>query len=321
MTTTTSRSTHLVDAAMVTDSHSFIITRTLVDAAVSTEEVEVSEATERYQAGDRWKTLDAIPCIKGGITALVASLGGTLHAPTHTGFPWMTLPKELARLGYVLVNYPDETLVPGEKRPTLSRSKGICDMTVHHRHSLINALKTGTLTIQEVTSGAARTRLTTSNDPVIIGEAPPPRSVHSRGRRVFANGRIDRKGLPRVVLPPALPTPRRPIQVSVEITQPPPSLASRAVHKASQPSATDTKDLILSIASVDGSASGSEYHTADDENDFLVEESQVSEGDSYPAKRLTRSYTQLSESESCTQVSESDSRPTKRFRLTRSRAF
>ncbi|KAG2096050.1 uncharacterized protein F5147DRAFT_778412 [Suillus discolor] len=109
-----------------------------------------------------WKTLDGIPCIMGGLTALVASVSGTLRGRTQNDFPWKTLPKELARLGCCLVNYPNKTLMPGETRPTLSRSKGIHDLTLPHRINLVNALKMGTLTIRAVTNDAARTRLTMS---------------------------------------------------------------------------------------------------------------------------------------------------------------
>ncbi|KAG1865310.1 hypothetical protein F4604DRAFT_1535494, partial [Suillus subluteus] len=105
----------------------------------------------------------------------------------------------LARLGYVLVDYPEKTLMPGETRVDLVHAKGTRDLTAQHRHSLINALKSGTLTIRAVTSDAARVRLASSEDPVIIGEAPIARSAHSHGRRMFADGRIDWQGLPRRV--------------------------------------------------------------------------------------------------------------------------
>jgi hypothetical protein len=76
-----------------------------------------------------------------------ASVGGTLHGHTQTEFPWKTLPKELAQLGYCLINYPNKTLMPGETRPMLSQSKGVHDLTLSHCINLVNALKMGTLTI------------------------------------------------------------------------------------------------------------------------------------------------------------------------------
>lgn len=189
---------------------------------------------------------------------IVASLGGTLRGRTGSDFPWKTLPKELARLGYVLVNYPDETLMPGELRPTISRSKGIHDLTQQHRVNLINCLKAGTLTIRAVTNDAARMRLTTSKDPVIIGDAPSACSMYPRGRRAFADGHIDQKGLRRLqrlpspVLQPSpspilQPSPSPVLQLSsspvshcrvqviVEITQPPPRPVSITQPRITQP--------------------------------------------------------------------------------------
>ncbi|KAG1858749.1 hypothetical protein DFJ58DRAFT_726535 [Suillus subalutaceus] len=189
-------SLHLVDAATQMDMHSFTISQILIDAAVSTEDLGgedlgVSEVTTGLQVDDGWKVLDGIPCIMGGLTALVASVGGTLRGRAPNNFPWRTLPKELARLGYFLVDYPNETLMPGEIRPSLTRSKGIHDLTIPHCDNLVNALKSGTLTIQAVTSDAARTRLVMLKDPIIIGEAPTHRSIHSHRQRAFANGGFD----------------------------------------------------------------------------------------------------------------------------------
>lgn len=358
MTAIISKSSHFVDVATQTDAHSFTITRLLVDTAVMTEDPGISS----IQVDAGWKTLDGIPCIMGGLTALVASVGGTLRGRTQTEFPWKTLPKELARLGCCLVNYPNETLMPGETRPTLSRSKGVHDLTLPHRINLVNALKMGTLTIRAVTNDAARTRLTMSTDPVITGEAPSHRSIYSRGRHAFANGDIDCKGPRRLASPPSTPptstpptrpstppthpstpparpstlparpsTPptcpstcaarpstraahpatsptRRHVQVFVEISRPPPRPASRAVSKvipsstthtisplppwpasraaskAITPSIAHTTDLIPPIAAVEWSASSSKY--VDDET--LDEESDASESDHRPAKRLRR---------------------------------
>ncbi|KAG1886295.1 hypothetical protein F4604DRAFT_1918025 [Suillus subluteus] len=214
MALTTSKSLHLVDAATQTDSQSFTITHTLMDAAVSTEDLGVSEVTTGLQVDEGWKTLDGIHCIMRGITALVASIGGTLCRGTQTDFPWKTLPNKLARFG---------------------RTKGIHNLTLPHPVSLVNALKTGTLTIRAVTSDTAHTRLITSQDPIIIGEAPSHNSIHSHGRHAFANGAIDRIGLPHLAMLPLTPPTRRHVQVFVEISCPPPRPASR-VHKAVPPS-------------------------------------------------------------------------------------
>jgi hypothetical protein len=177
-------------------------------------------------------------------------------------------------------------LIPGELRPSLSRTKGIHDLSHHHRVNLINHLKAGILTIRAVKSDAARTRLTTSKDPVIIGEAPLARSLHSHGRRAFADGRIDRKGLPHLSLPSSSPTSHRRTQVIVEITRPPPRPASRAVPK---PSAVHISDLIPHIASVKGRPSNSEDDdTTGSANDEDESELQFSDSESRPTKRLRR---------------------------------
>ncbi|KAG1769329.1 hypothetical protein EDD22DRAFT_744983, partial [Suillus occidentalis] len=103
----------------------------------------------------------------------------------------------LAQRGLVLHNYPDNVLLPGEKRATLLRSKGIHDLTLANQATLADALRHGLLTIQHTTASNTCRRLRASREPVILGEAPPPESTHTHGRRAFADGRIDRKGLPR----------------------------------------------------------------------------------------------------------------------------
>ncbi|KAG2087541.1 uncharacterized protein F5147DRAFT_781305 [Suillus discolor] len=185
-----------VDATTQTDAHSFTISQILIDAAVSTEDLGgedcgVSELTTGLQVDDGWKALNGIPCVMGGLTVLVASVGGTLRGHAKNNFPWKTLPKELAQLVFFLEGYPDETIMPSEIRPSVTRSKGIHNLTRAHCENLVNALKSGTLTIQAVTSDAACTRLIMSRDPIIIGEAPRHRSVHSHRRCAFANSDFD----------------------------------------------------------------------------------------------------------------------------------
>ncbi|KAG1719292.1 hypothetical protein EDD22DRAFT_755252, partial [Suillus occidentalis] len=103
----------------------------------------------------------------------------------------------LAQRGYTLHNYPEDTLMPGENRRSLTKSKGIHDLTLRERAILEYALQNDTLTIQPITTEKARHRIITSRDPVIFGEAPGPESRHSHGRRGFVDGRINWKGLPR----------------------------------------------------------------------------------------------------------------------------
>ncbi|KAG1748022.1 hypothetical protein EDD22DRAFT_958179 [Suillus occidentalis] len=146
MTAIISQSSHFVDVGTQTDMHFCTISHLLelVGKPVLTEE---DPGVSSLQVDTGWKSLNGIPCIMGGITALVASVGGTLHGRTSHNFPWKTLPKELAWLGCHLINYSDDTLMPGKTQPTLIRSKGIHDLTLPHRVNLVNALKMGTLTI------------------------------------------------------------------------------------------------------------------------------------------------------------------------------
>ncbi|KAG1888273.1 hypothetical protein F4604DRAFT_1548234, partial [Suillus subluteus] len=100
----------------------------------------------------------------------------------------------LGNRGCILSNYPDNILMPGEKRDTLTRSKGIHDLTLRERGVLANALKDNSLTLHHVADNDARQRLLSSRDPVIYREAPSAESPHSCGRRQFFNCQIDRKG-------------------------------------------------------------------------------------------------------------------------------
>lgn len=97
--------------------------------------------------------------------------------------------------------------MPGEKRSSLHKSKGIHDLTLREQAILVYALQNDTLTIQPIATDKARQRILTSRDPAIFGEAPGPESPHSRGRRGFVNGRIDWKGLPRLPEPSSSPSP------------------------------------------------------------------------------------------------------------------
>ncbi|KAG2336111.1 hypothetical protein BDR05DRAFT_1006160 [Suillus weaverae] len=103
-----------------------------------------------------WRLLDGIPCIIGGLTVLL----------THRGC--------------ILQNYPDNILLPGERHPTLVKSKGIHNLTMYERFKLADALKKNALTVKSVATDACK-GLTASRVPVIVGEAPI-NSLHTRGR-------------------------------------------------------------------------------------------------------------------------------------------
>lgn len=141
----------------------------------------------------------------------------------------------LAHRGYILENYPEDILMPGETRPTVVRSKGINDLTTLERFKLADALKNNVLTIKSIPTDA-RESLAKSRVPVIIGQAPTANSSHTRGRRVFANGRIDRRGLTRLGNTSASssnttsPNPRR-LRVFVELPPAPPAWKLKATQE------------------------------------------------------------------------------------------
>ncbi|KAG1745892.1 uncharacterized protein EDB91DRAFT_1246031 [Suillus paluster] len=116
----------------------------------------------------------------GGLTELCGKLNFQ-----GRNFAWKTLPALLAKRGYVIHNYPEYTLMPGEKRTMLDNS----------------------LTVQHITTDEARRRLLRSHDPVIIGEAPGSELQYSHGRCQFFNSRIDQKGLHRLISPAPSPVP------------------------------------------------------------------------------------------------------------------
>lgn len=107
---------------------------------------------------------------------------------------------ELARRGYILQNYPEDVLMPGEKRATLTKSKGIHNLSLHERRVFADALKNDLLTIKTITKQGALAHLMASHSPVIVEEVPAPHSAYTRGRRWYANGRFDQQGLPRLKL-------------------------------------------------------------------------------------------------------------------------
>ncbi|KAG2048874.1 hypothetical protein BDR06DRAFT_975714 [Suillus hirtellus] len=97
-------------------------------------------------------------------------------------FPWKLLPRELAHHGYILQHYPANILMPGEKCDTLTRSKGIHDLSLCEHQVFSNALKNNSLTIKTITRQHALVHLMASNSPVIIEEAPASHSISCIGQ-------------------------------------------------------------------------------------------------------------------------------------------
>jgi hypothetical protein len=144
--------------------------------------------------------------------------------------------------------------MPGERRSTLAKSKGIHDLTIHERFKLANALKNDALTVKSVATDA-RKSLTTSRVPVIVGEAPIANSLHTRGRRGFANGRIDRFGLTRLANASssksgATSSNRCRLRVFVEVPLAPPSWRLKAIQQRSPVIEPDHSDLVPEITTI-----------------------------------------------------------------------
>jgi hypothetical protein len=55
-------------------------------------------------------------------------------------FLWKTHLKRLAEAGAVLYNYPNHTMIPGERKPGNLRAKGIADMWKSEQNNMLAAL-------------------------------------------------------------------------------------------------------------------------------------------------------------------------------------
>ncbi|KAG2096302.1 uncharacterized protein F5147DRAFT_778351 [Suillus discolor] len=209
-----------------------------------------------------WRLLKGMPCIVGGLTALFGTLEGR-----GGNFPWKTLPTILARCGCILKNYPEDILMPSERRSTLAKSKGIHDLTIHERFKLADALKNDALTVKSVATDA-RKSLTTSRVPIIVGEVPIANSLHTRGRRGFANGRIDRFGLTHLgnTSPSksgATSSNRRRLRVFVEVPLAPPSWRLKAIQQCSLVIEPNHSDLVPEITTINDEDAVSNATTED----------------------------------------------------------
>ncbi|KAG2154226.1 uncharacterized protein EDB93DRAFT_1248430 [Suillus bovinus] len=159
------------------------------------------DALEVSGIGDWQLQVDVLQCIKGGITALFKELRGKLTVCSGN-FPWKKLCNDLDRQGFVIEDYPEGILMPGET----------CSTNI----ILAEALKCETLVIKHGPTGP---EVKDNSRPVIIGEAPPPHSIHLRSRRLLANGIIDREN-PSCLQQSAATTKVRKPNDSVPITPP-----------------------------------------------------------------------------------------------------
>ncbi|KAG1856731.1 hypothetical protein F4604DRAFT_1530031, partial [Suillus subluteus] len=115
----------------------------------------------------------------------------------------------LTRQGMMITGYPEDVLLPGEYHA--SKSKGIANLTLKEAGEVIAALKAGTMSRRickvlfqlilllhfDIQAHFSTAMILTSELPVVEGARPPADSLHTSGRRLFANGQSDRKGLAR----------------------------------------------------------------------------------------------------------------------------
>jgi hypothetical protein len=141
---------------------------------------------------------------------------------------------------------------------------------MYERFRLVDALKKNTLTVKSVATDA-RKGLTASRVPVIIGEAPI-NSLHTRGRRMFANGRIDRRGLTRLrgtspsTSGPTSSNSRR-LRMFVEVPLAPPSWRLKAVQQHSPDVGPNHSDLIPQITAINNEDTGVSNPATEDEGE------------------------------------------------------
>ncbi|KAG2353236.1 hypothetical protein BDR07DRAFT_1496650 [Suillus spraguei] len=144
--------------------------------------------------------------------------------------------------------------MPGERRATLVKSKGIHDLAIHEQHVLVGALKNNTLTVKTVATDALED-LIASRVPIIVREAPSTDSHHTHGRQVFANGQIDRLGLSHLGNTPlakscAVLSKWQRLCMFLEVPQAPPSWKLKAIRRRSLDFGPNNSDLIPQITAI-----------------------------------------------------------------------
>ncbi|KAI9059335.1 hypothetical protein FKP32DRAFT_1606170 [Trametes sanguinea] len=132
---------------------------------------------------------------------LLGHIGVTVNGSL---FPWKTLAQLLAGNGAWMENWPEDVPWPGEpageqtksRRPT----KGITTLKSAEINSLLASLKAPVhrIRFRKCQNDREKLDLVRGVLPVIYGAPPPSTSIHKRGRRLFANGKTDREGHPRL---------------------------------------------------------------------------------------------------------------------------
>ncbi|KAG1727946.1 uncharacterized protein EDB91DRAFT_1253684 [Suillus paluster] len=143
------------------------------------------------------------------------------------------LPAILARRGYILKNYLENILMPGERHATLAKSKGIHNLSIHKWRVLADALKNNSLTVKTVATDALENLMASW----------------------FADGQIDRLGLSHLgnTTPPkscAVSSKRWRLRVFVEVPQAPPSWRLKVIWRHSLDFEPNNSDLIPQITAI-----------------------------------------------------------------------
>ncbi|KAG2061388.1 hypothetical protein BDR06DRAFT_966359 [Suillus hirtellus] len=202
-----------------------------------TAETVLAEWLERQEVADpeSWKQLNGIPCITDRLTALLAHHGYTLH------------------------HYPENVLMPGERCPTLTKSKGIHDLTLHEQDLLANALKMNSITVQQINrKGLPCVKMAeTSPEPsseasVVLSLPAPSRQLH---QRILWVSSPEDSPVPSPIpshhhSPAMSPAPlhRPKVQVFIELPHAPPSWRLKATQQCFSPvSRPETSMLIPQI--------------------------------------------------------------------------
>ncbi|KAG1882370.1 hypothetical protein F4604DRAFT_1537412, partial [Suillus subluteus] len=132
---------------------------------------------------------DDVVEVQGNACAASKSLPEYTHSgklPSVKNFPWKTLPSELARNSLVIKGYPDDVLLPGGVHS--NANKGIANLTLKEIGTIVGALQAGTMYVSKVSAA--------KQVPILVGAPPAGDSEHTAGCRLFANGQLDRRGLP-----------------------------------------------------------------------------------------------------------------------------
>lgn len=155
---------------------------------------------------------------------------------------------------------------------------------MYERFKLADALKKNALTVKSVATDA-RKGLMASRVPVIVGEAPI-NSLHTRGRRMFANGRIDRRGLirlhntsPSTSGPTVTSSNSRRLRMFVEVPLAPPSWRLKVIQQHLPVAGPSHSNLIPQIAAINNEDTGVSNPATEDEGeiDQLVSSQPVGE--------------------------------------------